>query len=1300
MMKKLLVFFCALFLSLAAYSQSRVIEIAWESNSSTNNKETFKKNTKNSYSPFKLQLREDKIQFSDQWEDNGFAEPSSLQVSNIRYGDVSRQELAKINTDLIPNQFSARIHSSKAREIIYTAIDATPIVKQNGITKKVLSFTINYTKGRLNNATRMPITNSVLATGEWFKFRIDKTGVYRLSKSFLDDLGMNTNNIDPRNLKIYGHGGKPLPLLSSQNQYFDLPQNAIQVVGEEDGSFDANDAILFYGIGVEGWDEENDTNLNPYSDEAYYYVTASGGNGAGLRVQPMIEPSGTPNQTITTYDNYQFFEQDEESPAKVGRRWVGNRFDIENEQTFEFNFPNIASGEDMRVRTRVVSTAEAATSFAFSINGTSLDPLTLSPAGGANLLRVIRPIFDEEIPASSEDVTVNLTYNNGGNPSNNAYLDYITIWAKCRLQGLDAQIPFFNFDTANSSGIAEYQISNASGITAVWDVTDFTSIRSKENPEGASDFSFKANLGEIRNYVAIDPDDFFSPISIPQPRVQNQDLKGTIFNNPSGAFEDIDYVIVTAPFMIQPALKLANHHKNLNGYNVKVVTTDRIYEEFSSGKQDISAIRNFMRYIYENASTPSERVKYLLLFGDTSVDYKNRLPNNNNIVPTFHTLWSGNTTNCFMSDDFFGSLDPNEGTIGLEDDDVTGNGTDDDLLDVAVGRIVADNIVTANAMVEKVINYSAKESYGNWRNNFVLISDDVDEFFEYEALEVALDNIGDEIEAEKPFVNVKKIHSDAFQQQTSAGGDRYPDVTDAYKNVIDVGALIITYFGHGGEDGLAKEFIFTRDDGINLQNTKLPLIVTVTCEYTKFDDPQRVTAGEFIYTNLRSGAIGLITTTRSITVTLGGQFNIELAGDLFGYGTTDYNTPAEALRISKNTLSGDDLRRVVFFIGDPAMDLAFPQPQVRLTELNGVPIAQSTDVLQALSKVTIAGEVVDENGNLQADYNGVLEAKIFDKKVNRQTLGNDGVRDNGTDPDGDGDPNNILLLNFTTLGEGVFNGQATVTNGQFEFEFVVPRDIQIPLGQARASLYAQRNNELEDQTGVSFDLQIGGLNENAPEDNQGPLISLFMNDESFVSGGITNDSPILIAKMEDENGLNTASGIGHDMVAILDGDETNPFVLNEYYQGDVDDFTKGMLDFRFRDLEPGLHTLTFKAWDVYNNSSTAELQFIVAGDDELKITRVLNYPNPFIDYTEFWFNHNRPFEPLEVQVQIFTVTGKVVWTKNQIVTTDGFLSRDITWDGRDDFGDKIGKGTYVYKITVKSTLTNKRVEKFEKLVIL
>ena len=338
------------------------------------------------------------------------------------------------------------------------------------------------------------------------------------------------------------------------------------------------------------------------------------------------------------------------------------------------------------------------------------------------------------------------------------------------------------------------------------------------------------------------------------------------------------------------------------------------------------------------------------------------------------------------------------------------------------------------------------------------------------------------------------------------------------------------------------------------------------------------------------------------------------------------------------------------------------------------------------------GEVLDPGGNLISNYNGVLQAKVFDKDLQRQTLGNDGIRDEDT--------NELLILNFKTLGEILFNGQATVENGKFEFEFVVPRDVQIPVGNGKVSLYADRNGVREDQTGFNLDILVGGINENAPSDTQGPYINLFMNDESFVSGGITNDSPILIAKLEDENGINTASGIGHDLIAILDGDEENPFVMNEYYLADVDDYTKGQSNYKFRDLEEGLHTLTVKAWDVYNNSSTAEIQFVVAGDDKLKIERVLNYPNPFVNYTEFWFNHNRPFEPLEVQVQVFTVTGKVVWTQNQIVNTDGFLSREIIWDGKDDFGDRIGKGVYVYKLTVKSTLTGNRVEKFEKLVIL
>ncbi|MEM1002845.1 MAG: type IX secretion system sortase PorU, partial [Bacteroidota bacterium] len=379
----------------------------------------------------------------------------------------------------------------------------------------------------------------------------------------------------------------------------------------------------------------------------------------------------------------------------------------------------------------------------------------------------------------------------------------------------------------------------------------------------------------------------------------------------------------------------------------------------------------------------------------------------------------------------------------------------------------------------------------------------------------------------------------------------------------------------------------------------------------------------------------------------------------------------------------------------PAMKLSFARPNIRLTSINDVPIGQATDTLKALSYTKIAGEVVNENGQILTDFNGILTATVFDKPIERQTLANDGTRDVN---------NNLIKLDFRIPGETVFKGQATISNGTFDFDFIVPRDIGIPVGQGKVSFYAKQDNNLIDKAGHSFDINVGGINENADEDNEGPLINLFMNDENFVNGGITNSSPTLLAKLSDINGINTASGIGHDIVAILDGDETNPFVLNDFYQAEVDDYQNGVVTFPFRDIEPGLHTITFKAWDVYNNSNIAEIQFNVFNEnDELVIDNVLNYPNPFVDYTEFWFNHNSS-DQLDVSVQIFTISGKLVRTINGQTgagsKSTSSLSRDIVWDGRDDFGDKIGKGTYIYKLKVKSNRLNKQVEKIQKLVIL
>ncbi|MGL5112467.1 MAG: type IX secretion system sortase PorU, partial [Flavobacterium sp.] len=397
-----------------------------------------------------------------------------------------------------------------------------------------------------------------------------------------------------------------------------------------------------------------------------------------------------------------------------------------------------------------------------------------------------------------------------------------------------------------------------------------------------------------------------------------------------------------------------------------------------------------------------------------------------------------------------------------------------------------------------------------------------------------------------------------------------------------------------------------------------------------------------------------------------------------------YVSIAEALRLSKNT-NPNSSTNVVVFIGDPALQLAIPKPKINLTKINDVSILQPTDAFKSLAKMKINGEITDENNLLLTNYNGELATIITDKTMNKNTLNND---------------RNSPSITYTSLGEAIFRGNATVKNGQFEFTFVVPRDIRIPSGKGKMSFYSKKNDVLENQSGQNTNIIIGGINENAIADNISPKVKLYMNDQNFVSGATTNQSPILIVQLEDENGINTASGIGHDIVAILDGDDSNPYILNDYYETKLDDFTTGTIRFPFRNLSVGLHTITIKAWDVYNNPVISEIQFVVVGNETITLTNVLNYPNPFVSYTEFWFTHNKPFEPLEVQVQVMTITGKVVWSKNQIITTDGFLSREIKWDGRDDFGDRLGKGVYVYRLTVKSTFSNKKADKIEKLVIL
>ena len=1230
------------------------------------------------------------LKFFSGWPSEGAIDKNSVTLTNVSYSNISADELKSIPKETILATPKLHFENTTARDKMHTYFELTPIIKENGIYKKITSFTISYRTAANRSTNNFPnkthsLSNSVLNSGSWYRFYVDKSGVFKLTRSFLNSLGVNTNAVDPRTIKIYGNGGAMLPLPNSEPYPIDLTENAVKFVGEEDGVFDSNDYILFYAEGTTGYSADSNTNHNVFTDKSYYYVNVS--SGAGKRMQSMQEPGASSTYVVNTFQDYQFHEVDEVNIVRVGRRWFGERFDIENDKNFKFNFPNLITTEPAHVKVYAASTSEVATSMAVNINSNVVANFGFAPIDSP-ILANGKFFNNSNVMLSSPEVNVNLNYNNSGNPTSHGYLDYISIEATRGLVFEGKQFMFKNNKVANTPGIVEYSMTNASSVSEIWDISNKHEVSYVANTEGNSQLNFKSVSGSAKKYLAITPSDYYQPLRDGKTSVSNQNIKGTIFKDEQGQFKDVDYIIISPNNLVSQAERLAQINRDENNLNVKVVTLNEIYTEFSSGNQDIAAIRNLLRYVYHNASTPDKRLKYLCLFGDASFDYKDRIPNNTNIVPSWHSVDSFSLINAFVSDDFYGMMDFNEGDMATSNK-----------LDIAVGRILVETPQRAKEMVDKIDLYYKDESYGSWRNNVVVISDDVDLAWE-SVLQETTDEIARTITTEKPFLNVVKVHSDAFQQEASASGERYPAVNKAIKDAVEVGALVVNYFGHGGEDGLASERIFDKNDSQEIRNTcKFNCFVTVTCEYTRFDNPFRPTAGEYTYWNPDGGAISLITTTRQIFVTTGITFNIKLQEYLFGFGHNEYPTMAEALRLTKNDprISGIQQRRLVFFIGDPAMKLAFAKPNIQLTKINNVPLGQANDTLKALSKVKMSGEVLDPSGNLMTGYNGVLTATIFDKNIQRQTLGNNGARENGQ----------LITMDFTTLGEKIFIGQATVKNGFFDFEFVVPRDIGVPVGKGKVSFYAKSETPLHDQAGSNFEVLVGGINKNAETDVTGPIVKLYMNDENFVSGGITNEAPTLLAKLEDDNGINTASGIGHDIVAIIDGDETNPIVLNDYYKAQVDDYTKGEVTYPFRDLEPGLHTLTLKAWDVYNNSGISEIQFVVHDkDEELKIENVLNYPNPFINYTEFWFNHNSS-QPLDVSIQIFTISGKLVKTINSQTNSGGCcnegasaLSRDIVWDGRDDFGDKIGKGVYVYKFKVRSNQLNKQVEKIQKLVIL
>ncbi len=1103
---------------------------------------------------------------------------------------------------------------------------------------------------------------SVLTQGNWYKFSVNKTGVFKINTLFFKKLGINPNNIDPKNIKIYGNGGQMLPEKISETTFTTLQENAIYVKGENDNTFDDDDYILFYAKGTDKWNVNKSIptayhQQNIYDDKAYYFLTI--GDGLGKRISTALDVAGTTTKTITTYDDYIFHEKEDTNLLALGRYWFGEDFSIENRKNITIPFDNAVQDYPLTVRVAAVTQSTSTSSLHISINGKKTETLHFSSSSGSGSSGRASYIKKQVTAQAADKINITLTYNNNGNPAAKAFLDYIEIIGKKQLEAKGKQFSFRNFGAVNNSGIIAYQIANKSNIFQVWDVTNSLNPKIITNQSKGINFVFNAVGGTLKEYILLSQSDFYTPQIVKKGAIKNQSLQGV---------KNIEYLIITNEELFSEAQRLADYHQTNSNLTTKTVLVSEINNEFASGGNDIVGIRNFIRNLYKNSSF-DKKLKYVCFFGDSSYDFKNRLSGNNNIVPTYHATESFNLVTSYVTDDFFVMIDDTDGGMNLSD-----------TIDIASGRIPVSTPQEAKNVVNKILSY--KKSFGDWRNTIVLAADDIDQPADI-SLQQGLEKVADLITNKKPIFNLKKIYADAYKQEVSSGGERYPDVQKEIANALEKGTLLFNYFGHGGEDGLGDERYIEISQISNFYHPKtLPLFITVTCDFSRFDNPLRISSGEKLFKNPKGGAVSMITTSREIFISTGEMFNKTLVKHVLDFDNTN-SSIATSLMKSKNE-TNDIQKYFIFFFGDPAMKLAIPQPNVLITKLNGVPLSQPVDDLKALSKVKFEGMVTDKNNKILPNFNGVVSATVFDKPIDKQTLDND----------------NFGVINtFDTQESKLFRGKSSVKNGAFSFEFVVPKDIKIALGKGKISMYA--NDTKIDKGGANFDITIGGINNKAPKDNKGPEIRPFFNNTSFVDGGNTSTNPNLIIKLYDANGINTSvTAVDHDIVAVLDGNDANPIILNDYYETDLNDFTKGTVTYKFRNLTAGKHRLEIKAWDTYNNSSKATLNFTVVEDNALRLRNVLNYPNPFVNYTEFWFNHNRPNEILDVQVQIFTVSGKLIKTLRKTTETSDNLFRALSWNGLDDFGNKIAKGVYVYKLTVKSLTSNLKNEEYEKLVIL
>ncbi len=1154
--------------------------------------------------------------------------------------------------------FAIRHHQKTGRHKVYTYVDV-PVFRFDTLADAWLrleQFELQYEQATVSatntRTSKMQQGAKPLSEGKWLKFPVHENGIYKIDRQTLA-LARLENNWSPEHISLYSAESSMLPQVY-------MPGEKAGALREKPLHYDAaEDYLLFYAESAheEFYDKENniiDHHYHLYSDTAYYFIRI---DGPSYTPMPEREAAPVSAARISSFTAYQFLEEDQHNILRSGRHWLGQRFDAFNQHSFPFDFALKQADTPVKVKASVIGQSFEATKFTLFTSNQPLGEIALSAI--PNQRYAIKGSWgsgEYALKEAPEDGNITLRYDRGSAISSLGYLRKLSVEFEKHTQfhseqqqkGFLQQSPAANYNIAFPA-IADktyvFDLSEDIPVKLQSATADNMLLYNGSNRKGAKfASSTKSALKTVKSIKT----------------VENQHLSE--LNPPN-------LLIITHASLKPAADRLANFRQQFEGIASTVVTTEAIYNEYSGGKQDVSAIRNFVADLYQRDGEQS--FKYLLLLGRGSYDYKNILSEKGSLVPTYQSRNFLHPIFSYASDDYFGFLDPGEGQWEETQDG-------DHMLDIGIGRLPVDNIEEANAVIDKLVRYNRhKNTFGDWQQKFLFIADDGDNNLHHRDA----DAITNQIYESHSAVFIDKLYLGQYPQVETPARIISPAAKNALKEKIDLGALIINFNGHGSANVLTEQHIVDPAFVAGLDNFyKMPLFVTATCEFGRFDDPERRSSGENLLLNGLGGGIGLVTTSRPVFANTNFQLNKAFYDGIFHQGEKPVRHLGDIFTYTKNTSLSGPVNRNFVLLGDPSMRLALPEERMVIDSItvNG----EVADTLKGLDRITVSGKVL--NPELQPDsrFNGVFTASLYDSPDKLSTLSENGP-----------------LFEFEQFQNTLYRGSSEVKNGTFSFSFTLPKHLNYDVDYGKITLWAKSYSDRNAINGNFSQVGVGGLNGQATPDLLPPELSLYLNDSSFKDGGLTGTEATLKAYFYDESGINIASHKNeYRLNATLD--DSLVYYIDNYYEATNHEGSMGEIAFPLRDLAPGHHTLKVSAWDNHLNESTSNITFRVGEDAKLLLSNVFNYPNPFSNATNFSFEHNKSGEDLDIAIQFFSSQGAHIATiKGRYDNSPGRID-NLHWNGSNSSGAPLQEGIYIYKLVVRSRTSQTSGQQQGKLIVI